>query len=178
LSPSGWQNTAILRASDGLDPFDTPTWLVKAQHGSSGGPVYVDGGDGPIIVGVVSGFSGEFDEVIAAPRLSSGLWGDFIPEALGLFRRPIDWPSLLDYDRWFTTSDSSVSTTRIVDEERFTIKAKIFNGGTATAHNVPVHFALSSDGVFGDDEIDLCDVTIPSIAPFQSCMLEVETFVP
>ena len=154
------------------------TWSMRrywSWHGSSGSPMFLDGSNK--IVGILTGgdkLSPDPDDVRATATPSRALritdyWASWINDIRNDDPRPIDRPVLVDYDGWFLESTSTVNSQTLAPREKITVSARIFNGGTATATNGTVRFALREESVEdGSNDIFLGDVDLPDVAPFES----------
>jgi hypothetical protein len=164
---------------DGLNQYDSTgrtTWIdsdfiytiptnIFITHGSSGGPVLVDGS----VIGIVKGDQTAFGKQYALQfiRLHDG-WSDFIADFLDEYEPPTDRPALVDHDTWFGTDEASLSASAAHVGESVAFQTKVFNSGTATANDVKVRFIMSRNGDSLNESRIIGNVVIPKIDPFQS----------
>ncbi|MEO0536703.1 MAG: CARDB domain-containing protein [Cyanobacteria bacterium P01_A01_bin.123] len=79
---------------------------------------------------------------------------------------PVDRSDLVDYDEWFDTDFSYISTTNVTAGDPFKVRSVVRNNGTATANNFVVSFFASTDATISPFDNHIGDVTVPSLNPF------------
>ncbi|MBW3540885.1 MAG: trypsin-like serine protease, partial [Planctomycetes bacterium] len=82
--------------------------------------------------------------------------------------KPVDRPDLTDYDDWFGTNHSGISTTSVRAWDDFSATARVRNNGTAAAGNFRVSFYASTNDFISSSDYHLGDVTVSSLSSFNS----------
>lgn len=176
ISAAGEDFNPLLAYTDDMFLYADMT-TIWTTHGSSGAPLLASGVtvNGERVDNLIIGVLANGTDTAPRPDI-----GDLAVDSYARIDFYFDWindildnelqagedrPVLVDADGWEGIGEDSL-VVDYYEGETITVDARISNVGAATAHNVLIRWALSTDKEYDEDDPLLTEETISSLAPF------------